>query len=99
MLEYLKTGKYAFNYDKGIKDTKREVAKTRKAAKEAKKLFKQSKIVKQVQFLAEERIQLQLHTLYHYHFCSSRTYSSEPAGTPTSDRGTAAAAARAGTPR
>ena len=53
MLEYLKTGKYAFKYDKEIKDTKREVAKTRKAAKDAKKLLKDPKVVKQVQFLSD----------------------------------------------
>ena len=42
MLEYLKTGKYAFKYEKEIKDTKREIAKARKKAKEAKQEAKQS---------------------------------------------------------
>jgi hypothetical protein len=42
MLEYLKSGKYAFKYKKEIKDTKREIAKARKKAKEAKQEAKQS---------------------------------------------------------
>ena len=35
MLEYLKHYNYAFKYDDVIKHTKREIAKTRKAAREA----------------------------------------------------------------
>ncbi len=37
MLEFLATGRYAFKYDEQITETKRSVAKARKAAKEAKK--------------------------------------------------------------
>ena len=36
MLEYLKTGKYAFKYEKEIKESKREVAKARKKSKRSK---------------------------------------------------------------
>jgi hypothetical protein len=37
MLEYLHTGKYAFKYDKELKDTKRVKAKERKTIRDAKK--------------------------------------------------------------
>jgi hypothetical protein len=37
MLEYLHTGKYAFKYDKELKDTKRVKAKERKVIRDAKK--------------------------------------------------------------
>jgi len=40
MLEYLKNYQYAFKYDDVIKHTKREIAKTRKAAREAKSALK-----------------------------------------------------------
>jgi hypothetical protein len=37
MLEYLQSGKYAFKYDKELKDTKRVKAKERKVIRDAKK--------------------------------------------------------------
>ena len=51
MLTYLKTMQYAFKYDDVIKNTKREVAKRRKALRDGGNIKQSKDVVKQIQDL------------------------------------------------